>query len=194
MRLWTYQHPRVLHTLQVGKQYHVRWEDVPNQRWQHAFRWMAEQMQGRGIQTGLFAPVWAWHSVNRLGGKPDWDCAYALLSDFQLMDGIDLIELEVPDHLVLLSNYGPWTEVLYSFIDGDLPRPEDEADCFGVNLKPKRGRPPHNYPDIQACLPYLDPDWLLASEALDTAKMLEERRIALENAYKFQGAFFKHQL
>lgn len=58
-------------------------------------------------------------------------------------------------------------------------------DCFAVQLTPRRGRPPHRFSDIQACLPYIGPVWLLSWETLDTERMLEKRRENDEKAKLF---------
>ncbi|MEI6409899.1 MAG: DUF3841 domain-containing protein [Bacteroidota bacterium] len=180
MRLWTYQHPAVLKVLLQGERYYCTWDCVPSLKWQQAYRWMIEQMALRNIQTGEFAPVWAWHSVNRLGGKPDMDCAQALLSENQIAEGIDLLAFEVPDHLALVSLYGPWNLILHRFLDGEIPETQEITDCFAAQLQPRRGRPKLYFDAIQACLPFIDPGWLVSSETLDTVSMLEERRIAME--------------
>lgn len=185
MRLWSYQHPSVLETLQHGERYVCRWEHVPGERWQNAFRWMAGQMQHRGIPIGDYPPVWAWHSVNRLGGKPDMDCASALLFGYQLAQGIEILELEVPDQLALPSCYGYWGNVLNSFIDDLEPEAQDIENCFTVRLTPRRGRPPQYFPDIQACIPYIEPEWLVSSEKLDIELLHEQRRAADEEAKAF---------
>lgn len=184
MRLWSYQHPAVLKTLQSGDRYVCRWEWVPGERWQNAFRFMSRQMALRNIDTGEHAPVWAWHSVNRFGGKPDADCANALLFGYQLAQGIDLLELEVPDHLSLVSCYGHWNYILDSIIDGNEPAEQNVKDCFAVQLTPRKGRPPHYFPEIQACLPSIEPGWLVGWETLDTKKMLHEKEIKLEEFLK----------
>lgn len=94
--------------------------------------------------------------------------------------GIDVLELEVPDHLGLLSCYGAWNNVLDSFIDGVEPDTGDVADCYEVQRAPRRGRPPIRFPGIQACLPYIEPAWLVASEPLDTQRMMEENAASLK--------------
>ncbi len=175
MRLYSYQHPSVIETLRKGKRYVCSWEHVPGERWQNAFRWMAQQMAERDIPIGEKAPVWAWHSVNRFGGKPDEDCANALLFGYQMAQGIDVLELVVPDQMALASCYGVWNNVLDIFIDGVEPEVEQVANCFQVQQAPRRGRPPNRFPGIQACLPYIEPAWLVASEPLDTKRMMEEK-------------------
>ena len=180
MRLWSYQHPSVLETLQRGERYVCSWEHVPGERWQNAFRWMGQQMAERDIPIGENAPVWAWHSVNRFGGKPDEDCANALLFGYQMVQGIDVLELEVPDHMALASCYGAWNNILDSFTRGLAPEVQDIADCFAVQLAPRRGRPPLYFPEIQACLPYIEPAWLVAWDPLDTKRMMEENAASLK--------------
>ncbi len=174
MRLWSYQHPSVLETLQRGEPYVCSWEYVPGERWQNAFRWMGEQMTQRGIPIGEHAPVWAWHSVYRLGGKPDDDWADGLLFGYQKAQGIELLELEAPDEMALPSCYGWWNEILDRFIDAS-PLDEQEIEhCFAVHLRPRRGRPPRHFPGIQVCLPCIEPAWLVASERLDSESLIQK--------------------
>ena len=123
--------------------------------------------------------------MNRLGGKPDMDCANALLFGYQLEQGVDVLELEVPDHLALPSCYGAWNNVLDSFTSGLEPEAQNIVDCFTVRLTPRRGRPPLYFPDIQACLPYIEPAWLISWEKLDTEGIMEERRLGVEKAKEF---------
>ena len=191
MRLWSYQHPAVLQTLQRGERYVCTWDCVPDKHWHAAFRWMGRQMAERGIPIGEHAPVWAWHSVNLDGGKPDDLCALSLLSEIQLEEGIDFFELEVPDHLALPSCYGAWNGMLDDFIDDVAPVAKKVADCFAESLRPRRGRPPQYFPDIQACLPYLEPAWLVAWETLDSERLLEKRKVYIE---KWPSLYPPHQI
>jgi len=133
---------------------------------------MSTQMAERGIDPGEHAPVWAWHSVNRIGGKPDDLCARALMSDVQLEQGMVLLELEAPDSLALASCYGIWNKILYDFFDGEASGAQDAADCFARQLHLRRGRPPLYFQSIQACLLFIEPAWLVAWEVLDTQKIM----------------------
>jgi hypothetical protein len=180
MRLWTYQHPSVLQTLKRGEPYVCSWEHVPGERWQNAFRWMSEQMAQRGIPIGEDAPVWAWHSVYRLGGKPDDAWADGLLFGYQKAQGIELLELEVPDEMALPSCYNEWNLILDRFIDATTLDDQEIQRCFAVNLGPRRGRPPLYFPGIQVCLPRIEPAWLVASERVDTEAMIENHKAALK--------------
>jgi len=180
MRLWTYQHPSVRETLQNGECYLCSWEHVPGERWQNAFRWMGEQMTQRGIPLGKFAPVWAWHSVYRIGGKPDDEWADGLLFDYQKEQGIELLELEVPDEMALPSCYDFWNRILDRFIDADPLDAQEITDCFAINLHPRRGRPSHRFPGIQVCLPRIKPAWLVAWERLDVERIRQESEAALK--------------
>jgi len=70
-----------------------------------------------------------------------------------------------------------WTyqhpSILDGFIDGAEPEPRDAADCFAVQLYPRKGRPPLFFQPVQACIPFIEPAWLLGWETLDTQKLLE---------------------
>jgi Domain of unknown function (DUF3841) len=176
MRLWTYQHPKILETLQSGKRYTCQWEGINGEYWINSFRFMCQKMTEKGIQIGENPPIWAWHSVNRLGEMPDEDCGRALLSDDQLEQGIDLLQLEVPENLVLLSNYGPWNAILDVFYEKNDLQDKEILDCFTVDLKPRRGRPPQYFKSIQACLPYIEPEWLVSKLPFDAPKMIQDSK------------------
>jgi hypothetical protein len=173
MRLWTYQHPIIHQTLKSGKRFTCSWENIDNgSYWATSFQFMCQKMAENNIPIGENPPIWVWHSVNCIGGMPDDDCARALMSDVQLEQGIDLLQLEVPDNLVLLSNYGTWNSILDVFYEKKVPNEEEIEDCFTLQLKRKRGRPRKYFQDIQACLPYIEPEWLVKKEIFDNKKFL----------------------
>ncbi len=181
MKLWTYQHPAVLKRLLAGKRYVVPKRAYPPNHWQNAYVWVREKMNKQGIAVGANNPIWAWHSVGRLYGKPDADCANALLSGMELERGVVTLELQVPDDLALLSHYGEWNELMHALFDQTAYDPELEDACFAVDLAPRRGRPSRSFNDIQACLPFIEPEWLIDWEVLDLeAMMLESHHQTIE--------------
>ncbi len=175
MRLWSYQPKTTVVTLQQGVRHTCSWQWVQGERWQAAYQLMVPQMEQCQIPIGDNAHVWAWHSVKRYGGKPDELCALMLLSELELEAGIDLIELNVPDALVLLSSYPHWNEILFAILGREEPPAEAIEKCFKVETSPRKGRPPYYYPEIQACLPYIEPNWLVGWEVLDTEEILRLR-------------------
>jgi hypothetical protein len=64
---------------------------------------------------------------------------------------------------------------LFAILGREEPPAEALEQCFKVETSPRKGRPPYNYPEIQACLPYIEPNWLVGWEVLDTEKILRLR-------------------
>lgn len=122
-----------------------------------SYQWMAKQMAIRNISCNG-APVWAWHSCNKYRHPPTLVHARALLSDIDLIAGIRTIEFECPVELVLLSNYGHWSHLLYDVFPFVA---ENEIDNETVNkifdTDPAKFM---RYDSIQAALPYLKLDWV----------------------------------
>jgi hypothetical protein len=83
------------------------------QSFKPAYRWMIDQMLAKGIQRPKDAgnyPVWAWYKFN---GKSRPNMRYLNPKK----EALALLELEVPDEQVLLSDYIAWHSVLnYSYV------------------------------------------------------------------------------
>jgi hypothetical protein len=126
---------------------------------------MWQKQQSLGYPMLDSAPVWAWHSVKKLDGKPDYDCGRSLLSDVEIEGGIVLLELEVPDYLCLLSRYDLWNELMYDLFEDREPNPKRVELCFSPVLTDKTRQSRKLYSDIQATFPYLDASWLKSWEA-----------------------------
>jgi hypothetical protein len=143
-----------------------------------AYRWMVAAMRRRGIDTRGRPPVWAWHSFNPpLRRKPDLRSSYSLTTP-----GTRAVRLviDVPDRLVLLSDFEAWHAVLnnwyLSFSEAEHDRKEALEDrgrltrsmiesswnrIFDLRAGDPvwRGEPDER--QIQACLPYLTASWVL---------------------------------
>jgi hypothetical protein len=161
MRLWTYQTISVLHTLQSNQSHYPAW---PDSFWKKAYHWMWEKQKALGYLMLDSAPVWAWHSVKKLHGKPDEECGRNLLSDIEIAGGIALLEMEVPDHLCLLSRYDLWNEMMEDLFEDREPPAELVERCFKPDLSTKKKGVKQHFADIQATLPYLDATWLMSWE------------------------------
>ena len=76
------------------------------------------------------------------------------------------IEVDAPDHLVLLSDYGVWNEILDECIDADGdasktdPMGNNWERVFQVNLDEREPWGGSNNEDTQACLPYIERSWV----------------------------------
>jgi hypothetical protein len=76
------------------------------------------------------------------------------------------IELDVPSDVVVLSNYGPWNDVLDQHILAEgarrkfTPSGDDWHRVFDVDLSDRRPWGEGNYYDVQACLPHVMLEWV----------------------------------
>lgn len=160
MRLYTFQSLEAIKVLKTQKVLSPPWAFYsPRDPFQPAYRWMATQMLQRNFPLTDKAPVWAWHSCEEYGQGPTLDVASNLLSLWQLEQGIKTIEFECPDNLVLLSQYGPWNDIIYYFSDHKEAKepPEKLVNQLFQTDKAEFKAGDH----LQACLPYLSLDWVL---------------------------------
>lgn len=99
---------------------------------------------GQGVETQGRPPIWAWHGPLRLR-----DASSLFDPEHELVHGFATLDLEVPDELIVLTDYGQWCDYLMSPVLqlGDW-RPEAVVRMDDVLL--------------QACLPYLRSEWVQA--------------------------------
>lgn len=157
MRLWTFQARAAIKELETNGILYANWSRYTNTAWKKAYAWMAQEMTQKGIACEAYAPIWAWHSCSVWQKGPTLGDARSLLSDIELENGIQTIELECPDVLVLLSNYNAWNNILDHFIDQkpieDISITQIAAlyDISNIQM----------YNSIQATLPYLQQAWVV---------------------------------
>jgi hypothetical protein len=75
------------------------------------------------------------------------------------------IEIHAPKQLVLLSHYGAWNDIIDEVIlAGDKAKMDPIGSrwdrVFQVRLDHREPWREENTHDIQACLPYVDSDWV----------------------------------
>ncbi len=149
MRLWTWQTPEVADTLSLGKVHRAKWHRI-DRAGHGAYRAMANEMAEAGIYGGPNPPVWLWCD------EPDQetvaDRSYQVAREGEPERGLVVLTVEAPDALVLLSSYSAWIERL-----------ADPSSSRSWRPNPYLGPT-----DLQACLPYLDPDWVQSSHPLLT--------------------------
>lgn len=102
MRLWTIQdcpaHQKLLEKGTLSGD----WRRV-EKFFKKPYQWLCWQMELREIRLKTKCPIWAWTH------KPDMRTAgHSYRGDY----GVVLLEIEVPDALVLLSHFGAWHSVL----------------------------------------------------------------------------------
>jgi hypothetical protein len=179
-RLWTFQRDVIHPILESGTRYVPAWEFTP-ENFRPAYEWMTARMYAAlGLNTAA-PPVWCWHSCGRLGRGPTVGTAELLLSEWDIAQGMVTIELEAPAELVLPSSYWIWNEFLGYVLENKL-LPADDGDFRAYVTKdglPVGYRDSTDMfadplfkcddDDIQAVIPYIDPNWIVSMQPLTTA-------------------------
>lgn len=153
MRLWTFQFKAIATLLKAGNSHYCDWRYVPS-NWRPVYQFITEQMREKRIPITNHAPIWAWHSCNGWQKPPTLDDARGLLSDIELEMGVMTVEMEVPESIVLLSNYNRYCDLLFDHLDGNALAYQTYRDMFDLN-------PTDPELTIQATLPYISPEWVL---------------------------------
>jgi len=165
MRLWTFQYKESVEELHQHGVLTAKWSRYPLEglsgRWRLAYQWMAKQMALKGIDCGQYAPVWAFHSCMKYRRKPDKNDGNMLSFGYAQEEGAQLLTVDCPDELVLLTNYGAWNEILDVFI-------ETAATTIKANLTKKLYTLPNantmTSGNIQATMPFLKKEWIVETE------------------------------
>jgi Domain of unknown function (DUF3841) len=163
MRLYSLQSIQQIQLLHQNGIIDCHWEHVTIQQgWRKTYRWMVAQMEKRGIACHGNAPIWAWHSCGAWEKPPTLPTARGLLSDEQIENGVQVIECIVPPKLVLLSRYRQYNRFL------DLNMDEKKLpDGFAKRMLKIKKTNFSRYEDIQATLPYLKMEWVVAIRPLN---------------------------
>ncbi|WP_461041193.1 DUF3841 domain-containing protein [Spirosoma harenae] len=158
-RLWTFQSGTSILELKNQGIIQPSWDSyLQTGYFIKSYRWIANQMTGRGIHCITHAPVWAWHSCTNYKQAPKLVDARCLLSDLDIEGGIQTIEFECPAELALLSRYGVWNMMLSDIFWANEESKIDKElvdKLFATKRKQFR-----KYDSIQATLPYLKLDWV----------------------------------
>ncbi len=122
MRVWTIQKPEAYADLIKNGYYRTNSAYIEESK-KRAYDWYAHQLENRICPKPADTdyPVWAWHKKDNLQKKPDFRMSgYA-------PEGTELVclELEVPNDLILLSDYDDWTFVLNDLYLHDTVREND---------------------------------------------------------------------
>jgi len=170
--LWTIQYETFMSRLEQRGRVRARWREAES-AWKSAYVWMARQTVERGCCRRPVAPIWAWHSCGAVGQGPDRE----VVEDYCGPNGrkVWLIEMEVPDGLVLLSHYGIWNDILEEVCvanggkvigaGGEEVPPDppvgDWEQVFDIRLEDRTSWIDEgNRHAIQACVPYVDREWI----------------------------------
>lgn len=103
MRLWTVQLRAVIEELERTGFLVGDWKYV-EPSWRPAYRVMTDEMLRRGIDCEGRPPVWAWMGADS-GEENVLMTARMLLSDADFDSGVGVVDVEVPDELVLRTSY-----------------------------------------------------------------------------------------
>jgi len=165
MRLWTIQDQPAYARLTTKGELYGDWRRVDSQCFKPAYKWLCTQMETRGIALKGRPPVWAWNH------KPDMRIS---AHQYRGPHGVVLLELEVPNDLVLLSNYDAWHCVLNDHflttsIDDvagmfDHPRHEVEASWLRIFDLEYMGAIPGYSDWAQATFPIIRGDYVISAK------------------------------
>ncbi len=160
MKLWTIQSAELENLLEKNPVFVSDWKFSPI-NWKPAYVWMASQMELNHIALSGNAPIWAWHSCGDWHHGPTVAHALSVLTDYQLLNGVLLLELEVPDAYCLLSTCSGFYELIDVVIaEGELVHPEQFIGMFSLPLS-------LNGDDIQAAIPCIRQDWVMDIRSVD---------------------------
>ncbi|MBK8968966.1 MAG: DUF3841 domain-containing protein [Saprospiraceae bacterium] len=160
MRLWTNQSNLSISELETTGVLRANWQRYPpNDGFRLAYAWMCTRMEKSNLPCKGHAPVWAWHSCGGFGKPPALRDARALLSDLELENGVQTIELDCPDDCALLSMYGVWNTILDAFMD----RSSDTVIGKRLERQLFKIRPEKigEFDAVQASLPLIKKEWVL---------------------------------
>jgi hypothetical protein len=136
MILWTIQPPEVVKILEEFGNFACDANLSENFEFFHdAYLWIAGEMDKRNIPhpNNLSLPLWAWHTRNYKHKKPD----FRTIGLGNTGERYACIEFEIPDELVLLSDFDSWHYVLNKiWIDNSKDEEEfEKLDKWYENLE-----------------------------------------------------------
>lgn len=112
MRLWTIQTYNVFETIKKTGIYRCN-PDLSSllemEEFVNAYKWISKEMKKRigNPPNNVTFPVWAWYNIDGKNLRPDMR-----KSDMRVFQKSVLMELEIPDNQVLLSDFDLWHVVL----------------------------------------------------------------------------------
>lgn len=140
MRLWTVQ-PASLYEQIIQTGYYRCDENHQEVALQHdydkAYKWLAKRMKEKigNPPEGVKYPVWAWHTREGIHKRPDLRCSgYAKKGTLCV-----LLEIEIPDNQVVLTDFNAWHYVLNDwYYDDSASEAEWEAKHLWFDSLPKK--------------------------------------------------------
>lgn len=176
MRLYTSQPLIVYETLMASKTWTAdpfRNADEHDEEFQRAYDWLVADTLSKRIlpeSKDTQYPVWAWYQWNGVK-QPKPDLRYSTVRDDARERTQVLLELEIDESRVVLTDYDGWHWVLNYFYIGTSVASEDfERRCKEQNANYMRQRP--------LAVPALDKEltdtWQIIFDINKTAQYLEE--------------------
>lgn len=182
MRLWMLVDPGFPELAAKADRVYADWEKA-DADCASAYPWMVAQMAARGLDTNGHPPFWAWHSCGAPGRRIDLRTFFPVAPTLRLT-------LEVPDELVLLSDYTDWHAVLnnwhLSATEAEYDRIEALEDAGQLEQRVKEASWQRIFdltqwgdPDwcglkaerhIQACTPWFELRWIRRVERFEPPK------------------------
>ncbi|WP_125645083.1 hypothetical protein [Nonomuraea sp. WAC 01424] len=156
MRLWTVQHRAVLVSLETDDELAGDWARLSIPSYRPAYEEMVAEMARRGLDCRGRPPVWAWP------GPDTRDNTVAVTAEALLCPQSDeefaryvVLDLDVPDDLVMFSSYGRWNDFMEVVLLGGGPAIMD----WTIGQEEIAG--------VQACLPCLPVKYVLGARPLE---------------------------
>ncbi|MFG1686159.1 DUF3841 domain-containing protein [Nonomuraea sp. NPDC049269] len=163
MRLWTVQHRAVLRSLEDASGLVGDWDRIMVRSYRACYEEMVAEMARRGLDGGGRPPVWAW------AGPDTRDNSVALAAEMLLCPQTPeeyaryvVLDLDVPDEVVLLSSYGRWNDFMNAIMMGEGSPDMDWA----IGQEEPNG--------VQACLTRVAAGWVLGVRPLEPFRPEEE--------------------
>lgn len=163
MRLWTVQHRAVLKSLEDAGELVGDWDRIMVPDYRACYEAMVAEMARRGLDGGGRPPMWAW------AGPDTRDNRVALAAELLLCPQTPeeyaryvVLDLDVPDEVVLLSSYGRWNDFMHAIMMGEGSPDMDWA----IGREELNG--------VQACLARVAAGWVLGVRPLEPFRPEDE--------------------
>lgn len=117
MRLWTVQSKEFVEKLKLDGKINCDIDLIPDPSYEPTYSWMGKQMKKRCIlpnNKNTDYPIWAWYIFKGENKRPDLrsmefsSCRYPAV----------LLEIEIPDNEILLSDEEWWNYVMTGIMSG----------------------------------------------------------------------------
>jgi hypothetical protein len=157
MRLWMLVDPGFVEIAAGAGRLYASWEWIDRDWYERPYRWMMAQMAARVVGTGDNPRFWAWHSCGAPGRRIDLRTFFPVTAQLRLT-------LNVPDELVLLSDYETWHGALNNWYISASEAEHDRADALEDAGKLEQHVKERTWQRIFDLTQWADPDWIGKAE------------------------------